>query len=294
MKQLLVLSGKGGTGKTTIASALIHLSDAKRFADCDVDAPNLHLSIQIPPEKAEEDYYGLPKAQIDEGECGRCGLCMSLCRFDAISRLEDGRYRIDPAACEGCALCEAVCESRAISMQPAITGRLVAYRGDGRFFSTASLRMGSGNSGKLVSVVKKKLLESGAAGRFAVIDGSPGIGCPVIASVSGVDMVLIVAEPTLSGVSDMERVLKTAFRLGVKCAVCVNKSDVNERIADEIESFCGKAKIPFVGRVPYDRSVVEAVNAGVDVVDRGGSAARAIEALHGRVSALLRESEEAE
>lgn len=287
MKQLLVLSGKGGTGKTTIASALIRLSDAKRFADCDVDAPNLHLSVPIPPEKAEEDYYGLPKAWIIDCECDRCGLCMSLCRFHAISRFEDGRYRIDPAACEGCALCAVACESRAISMQPTITGRLITHQGDGRFFSTASLRMGSGNSGRLVSAVKKKLAEQEPSGRFAVIDGSPGIGCPVIASVTGVDLVLIVAEPTLSGVSDMERVLKTAYQLGVKCAVCVNKSDVNERIADEIEAFCQKTGVPFVGRVPFDRSVVEAVNAGIDVVDRGGSAARAIEALYKQVAGLL-------
>ena len=291
MKQLLVLSGKGGTGKTTLAGALIRLSGAKRFADCDVDAPNLHLSVPVPPDKAEEDYHGLPKAWINESECDRCGLCMSLCRFHAISRSEDGRYHIDPAACEGCALCEGACESRAISMQQAITGRLITHRGDGRFFSTASLRMGSGNSGKLVAAVKKKLAEQEPSSCFAVLDGSPGIGCPVIASVSGVDLVRIVAEPTLSGVSDMERILRTACQLGVKCAVCVNKSDVNERIADEIEAFCEKAGIPFVGRVPFDRSVVEAVNAGIDIVDHGGSAAHAIEALYDRVSALLSESE---
>jgi MinD superfamily P-loop ATPase len=291
LKQLLVLSGKGGTGKTTIAGALIRLSGAKRFADCDVDAPNLHLSVSVPPEKAEEDYHGLPKAWIDDDECDRCGLCMSLCRFYAITRSEDGRYHVDPAACEGCALCEVACESRAISMQQAVTGRLITHRGDGRFFSTASLRMGSGNSGKLVAAVKKKLVEQEPSGRFAVIDGSPGIGCPVIASVSGVDLVLIVAEPTLSGVSDMKRVLKTAYQLGVKCAACVNKSNVNECIADEIEAFCEKASVAFVGRVPFDRSVVEAVNAGVDIVDRGGSAARAIEALYEQLSALLHESE---
>jgi MinD superfamily P-loop ATPase len=219
---------------------------------------------------------------------------MSLCRFHAISRLEDGRHHIDPAACEGCALCEVACESRAISMQPVVTGHLITHQGEGRFFSTASLRMGSGNSGKLVSAVKRKLAEQEPSGRFAVIDGSPGIGCPVIASVSGVDLVLIVAEPTLSGVSDMTRILKTAFQLGAQCAVCVNKSDVNELIANEIEALCEKAKIPFVGRIPFDKHVVEAVNAGVDVVDQGGSAANAIKALYLQVSELLKESEAAE
>jgi len=291
MKQLLVLSGKGGTGKTTVASALIRLADAKRFADCDVDAPNLHLTVGVPPEKSEEDYHGLPRAVIDPGECDGCGLCASLCRFHAIAQDGSGCYKVDPAACEGCALCEAACESRAILMQPAVTGRLMAYRGGDRFFSTAELRMGSGNSGKLVSAVKKRLKDAGDAGRIAVIDGSPGIGCPVIASVSGVDLVLVVAEPTLSGLSDLERILNTAFQLGARCAVCVNKADVNKKIADGIEEFCAKLGLPFVGRIPYDIRAVEAVNAGADVVGYGGEAAEAITAMHHQIMALLVESE---
>lgn len=211
-----------------------------------------------------------------------------------IPRLEDGRYHIGPVACEGCALCAAACESRAISMQAAVTGRLITYQGDGRFFSTASLRMGSGNSGKLVSALKKKLTEYEASGHYAVIDGSPGIGCPVIASVSGVTLVLIVAEPTLWGMSDMERILKTAFQLRAQCAVCINKSDVNEFIANEIEAFCQKAEVPFAGRVPFDKNVVEAVSAGVTIVDRGGIAAHAIEALYRQVSDLIQKREAAE
>jgi len=289
MKRLLVLSGKGGTGKTTVASALIHLADAKRFADCDVDAPNLHLSVPVPPDKTKEAYYGLPKAVIEEDECDGCGLCASLCRFRAISRSEDGRFSIDPTACEGCALCEVACESRAITMHPAVTGCLISYRGGDRFFSTARLRMGGGNSGKLVSEVKKQLQGAGEAGRIAVIDGSPGIGCPVIASVSGVDLVLIVAEPTLSGLSDLERILHTALQLGVKCAVCVNKADVNGKIADGIETFCAKVNLPFVGRIPFDRGVVESVNAGVNIIQYGGVAAEAVEVLYGRVLTLLEE-----
>jgi MinD superfamily P-loop ATPase len=289
MKQLLVLSGKGGTGKTTVASALIRLADAKRFADCDIDAPNLHLSVDVPPETSEEAYYGLPRAAIHPDVCDQCGLCASLCRFQAILRDGDGRYRVDPAACEGCALCEIACESRAISMQPAVTGRLTAHRGGGRFFSTARLRMGGGNSGKLVAAVKKRLRDAGDAGQIAVIDGSPGIGCPVIASVSGVDLMLIVAEPTLSGLSDLERILKTARQLGARCAVAVNKADVNEQIADEIEGFCKKAELPFVGRIPYDARAVEAVNAGTDVIAYGGGAAEAIKAMYPRIKALLEE-----
>ena len=291
MKQLLVLSGKGGTGKTTVASALIRLAEAKRFADCDVDAPNLHLTVVVPPEKSEEEYYGLPRAVIDPDECDGCGLCASLCRFYAITRDASGCYKVDPAACEGCALCEAACESRAISMQPAVTSRLMAYQGGNRFFSTAELRMGSGNSGKLVAAVKKRLKDAGDAGQIAVIDGSPGIGCPVIASVSGVDLVLVVAEPTLSGLSDLERILNTAFQLGARCAVCVNKADVNMKITDGIEAFCAKVGLPFVGRIPYDIRAVEAVNAGADVIGYGGEAAEAIKAIYLRIASLLGESE---
>ncbi len=287
MKKLLVLSGKGGTGKTTVASALIHLFGVNRFADCDVDAPNLHLSVAFPPGKAEEDNYGLPKAEIDQGACDRCGLCVSLCRFRAIASDKSGHFLIDPAACEGCALCAVACEARAISMRPAVTGSLIAYSGGDRFFSTARLRMGSGNSGKLVSAVKKRLKDAGDMGGIAVIDGSPGIGCPVIASVSGVDLILIVAEPTLSGISDMERILKTACQLGANCTVCVNKADVNAEIADEIELACAKAGIPFLGRIPFDRNVVEAVNTGETIVDHGGVAAQAIEALSEKVKSLL-------
>ena len=291
MKRLLVLSGKGGTGKTTVASALIRLSDAGRFADCDVDAPNLHLSVALPPNENQQDYYGMPRAEIDQSECDQCGLCASICRFDAIAKDNDGSYHIDPAACEGCALCEVACESRAITMQPAVTGRLIGYQGDGRFFSTALLRMGSGNSGKLVSEVKKNLTRAGEEGAFAVIDGSPGIGCPVIASVSGVDMVLIVAEPTLSGVSDMERILHTANQLGVQCAVCVNKADVNEEIANDIVALCENRHLPFVGRIPYDKGVIEAVNTGVDIIAHGGRAAEAIKVMYRRIVYLLSESE---
>ncbi len=259
-----------------------------------MDAPNLHLSVENPPDETAEDYFGLPRAEIDQDECDRCGLCASLCRFHAISRAADGHYQIDPAACEGCALCEIACESRAIEMRPAVTGRLIGRGGGGRFFADARLRMGSGNSGKLVSAVKGKLKKAGDAGEIAVIDGSPGIGCPVIASITGVDLVLIVAEPTLSGVSDLERILKTALTLGARCAVCVNKADVNEEIARSIEGFCEEADLPFAGRVPFDRGVVEAVNAGESLVDRGGKAAEAIAALYARVAALLKESEAVE
>lgn len=289
MKRLLVLSGKGGTGKTTVAGALIRLADAKRFADCDVDAPNLHLTVEMPEGERREDYYGLPRAEIDQDACARCGTCARLCRFHAISCGPDGRCAVEPAACEGCGLCVFACEAGAISMKPARTGALIARGDAARFYSGATLQMGSGNSGKLVSAVKKRLANAGCAGPIAVLDGSPGIGCPVIASVSGVDLVLVVAEPTLSGLSDLERILTTAARLNARCAVCVNKADVNGEIAAAIEAFCAREAIPFLGRIPYDPGVAEAVNAGIDIIRHGGAAARAVEDIYGRALKILAE-----
>ena len=220
MKQLLILSGKGGTGKTTVASAFIKLAEAKAYADCDVDAPNLHLIMKHKSNIRKTDYTGLPKAVIDPLLCRECGVCMTNCRFDAISYSKENGYSVDRYACEGCGVCEVLCPTRAVSMNPAVTGELRLYR-NGSVFSTAQLKMGSGTSGKLVSEVKNQLREAAEKTDLAIIDGSPGIGCPVIASLSGADMALIVAEPSISGISDMERIINTAYKFQVKTAVCV-------------------------------------------------------------------------
>ena len=195
MKQLLVLSGKGGTGKTTVSSAIIRLSEARAFADCDVDAPNLHLLLAGANEPEREDFWGLPKAVIDPEKCLRCGVCQASCRFDAIKQL-DGRYQVEPFACEGCALCSVLCPAEAITMQAVVAGEMMLYSDADHIFSTAQLRMGSGTSGKLVTQVKQRMVaHAPAETTLAVIDGSPGIGCPVIASISGAALVLVVTEP---------------------------------------------------------------------------------------------------
>ena len=264
MKQLLILSGKGGTGKTTVAGAFIRLSEAKAYADCDVDAPNLHLVTAQAQEARRRAYYGLPKAEIDESKCLRCGLCREACRFRAIS-LE---YRVDTFACEGCGVCEVVCPAQAIALKPAQAGELMLYAEGDRVFSTAELGMGSGTSGMLVTEVKRQMQEaSGQGSQLAVIDGSPGIGCPVIASLSGVDMVLIVAEPSISGISDMERIVRTAQRFQTKIGVCTNKYDTNLVNAQKIEDFCRERGLPFVGRIPFDPEAVKSVNRGETIVD---------------------------
>ncbi len=265
MKQLLILSGKGGTGKTTIASAFIKLANAKAYADCDVDAPNLHLITGWSAEPAKTDYYGLPKAEINSELCIQCDQCRQNCRFDAISIGE--KYKVDPFVCEGCGVCEYVCPVEAITMILAVAGELMLYSDGEKVFSTAQLKMGSGTSGMLVTEVKKQMKAATVDTELAIIDGSPGIGCPVIASLSGVDMVLIVAEPSISGISDMERVIKTAAKFGTKTAVCINKYDTNIGNTEKIEEFCKKQGLPFIGRIPFDLGAVKAINNGQTIVD---------------------------
>ena len=285
MKQLLILSGKGGTGKTTIASAFIRLADARAYADCDVDAPNLHLigDWRTKPEKS--DYYGLPKAEINTQLCIQCDLCRQNCRFEAI--LTDGKYRVDPFACEGCAVCEHVCPVKAIEMMPSVDGELTLYSDAEKVFSTAQLKMGSGTSGLLVTEVKKQMKSAAIDAELAVIDGSPGIGCPVIASLSGVDMVLIVAEPSVSGISDMERIIKTAAKFGIKTAVCVNKYDTNIENTKKIEKFCKEQGLPFVGRIPFDSGAVKAVNSGRTIVDIDCISGTAVKEVYHKTMNLL-------
>lgn len=284
MKQLLILSGKGGTGKTTVAGALIELSRGRAFADCDVDAPNLHLVLSRFSEPDRADYYGFQKAVIDPEKCVRCGLCQENCAFDAI---ED--YFVKEFACEGCGVCAELCPAHAVAMEDNVSGERMLYRNDRDVFSTAQLKMGSGASGKLVTEVKQRLTqEAPSDAGLAIIDGSPGIGCPVIASISGVDFVLIVAEPTVSGIHDMKRILETARHFGVNCAVCVNKFDVNEAAADEIEHFCSREAVPLVGRIPYDETVVRAVNQCRSIASYPNSpAGRAIASIWEKLSRLL-------
>ncbi|WP_312044132.1 nucleotide-binding protein [Anaerotignum sp.] len=259
MKKLLILSGKGGTGKTTTAAAFIDFSEAEAFADCDVDAPNLHLLAGMKEKPQKTDYYGSEKASIDDKKCSSCGVCYQNCRFQGIIRT-GGKYSVDPFACEGCGVCMYTCPAGAVTMEEDVAGELALYQEE-RLFSTAKLKMGRGNSGKLVTEVKKQL-EQGEYGEFTIIDGSPGIGCPVIASISGVDMVLIVAEPSLSGISDMMRIIKTAGIFQIRTAVCINKYDTCIENTEEIKNLCQREDIPFVGCIPYDNKVSDAINEG--------------------------------
>lgn len=287
MKQLLILSGKGGTGKTTIASAFIKLSETRVFADCDVDAPNLHLLLNRGVEPELSDFYGLEKANIDHELCTNCDLCREKCRFDAISYDEDkDQYNVDQFSCEGCSLCEFLCPVDAIKMTPHVSGDLKLYR-DNNIFSTAELRVGSGNSGLLVTEVKNRMKSKEIQSELEIIDGSPGIGCPVIASITGVDMVLIVTEPSVSGLSDLNRIIKTVSHFGTEMAICINKYDVNTKISKEIEKLCEELNIPYIGSIPYDKSVTQSVNQGKTIIDTPSKANEKVREIYEKTINLL-------
>lgn len=254
MKQVVFISGKGGTGKSTVVACLSLLVGNKMMADCDVDAPNLHLL--IPGERiATSDYSGASEARIDPSLCTRCGECIQTCRFDAIG----ADYTVNPLRCEGCGACLLVCPSRAIQLTEVKTGETYVDQTQRGTFSHALLDIGAEGSGKLVTQVRRNLEGSQNGETWALIDGSPGIGCSVIASITGADAVVAVCEPTLSGKSDLIRVLSVARHFGIPAYVCINKYDLNAEVTGEIEAYCRDNEFSVIGRFPFDPAVTYAL-----------------------------------
>ncbi len=286
MKKLLLLSGKGGTGKTTTAAAFLRFANAKAAADCDVDAPNLHLVSDLPPQPEVTAFFGGDKAVIDADKCVGCGLCAQTCRFHALTKNGDV-YRVDEFSCEGCGVCAYVCPQGAVTLQQDMAGEQRLYRRSDSVFSTAMLKMGRGNSGKLVSHVKSAMAQKAPECPLAIIDGSPGIGCPVIASLSGVDLALLVAEPSLSGISDLKRLIHSASIFHTAIAVCVNKWDTSPANTAAIEAFCTENQLPFVGKIPYDKSASAAINEGKSLADTDCPARDALYEIFVKTSQLL-------
>lgn len=262
-RQIVVLSGKGGTGKTSVTAAFAHLaSQGARtrpvIVDADVDASN--LALVLAPEPAEEhEFIGGQVAVIDPSRCGECGMCLDVCRFDAI-RYENG-YVVDPVACEGCATCQTQCRWGAIRMQPERAGRWL--RSGTRFgpLFHADLLPGAENSGKLVTLVRQQAADFAADEHrpLVLVDGPPGIGCPVIAAVTGADLAVLVTEPTVSGVQDLQRVLETTQHFGIPAAVCINKADIYPAGRQAIEDACRENNLPVIAHIPFDTAVVEAM-----------------------------------
>ena len=231
------------------------------------------------------EFMGGDKAQADPDICTGCGKCEASCRFEAI-RLFDGKAVVNEYACEGCGVCQFVCPVQAVSLVPDIAGRRELYRGN-QVFSTAALKMGRGNSGKLVTDVKMAMLKNALDCDLAIADGSPGIGCPVISSISGMDLVLIVAEASESGYSDLGRLVKTAETFQAKLAVCVNKWDASPDYTRKIETFCQTQNLPFVGKIPFDPEAVKAVNTGRSIADIDCAAGNAVREIYKKVMELL-------
>jgi len=294
MKQLVILSGKGGTGKTSVAAALAHLASQDRLivlADADVDAANLELVLS--PTKLEEHVFmGGQIAIIDPDECSLCGTCHDVCRFDAVIPGED-TYRVDPLACEGCASCFYQCPEEAIRMEEQQAG--LWFRSDTHFgpLFHAHLFAAQENSGKLVTLVKQqgRLLALDEGRKLLIVDGPPGIGCPVISASAGADLALLVVEPTLSGSHDLERVLATTNHFGVPALVCINKADLNPAHTAAIETYCAEQGVAVVGKLPFDTVVTEAMVQGqpVTAYQPDGAVATALRVSWANIRAQLEE-----
>jgi MinD superfamily P-loop ATPase len=318
MKQLVILSGKGGTGKTSIAAAFAHLLSLDGvplravFADADVDASNLEL-VLAPRIIIREAFRGGLYAEINWEICTGCGLCKEVCRFDAINARSMPKFHqqmshhypesgmsgvqiqnlplVDPIACDGCAACYYQCPEGAITMQDQIVGEWC--RSESRYgpLFHAVLHPAQENSGKLVTLVKQqaRLLAMDENYDLVLVDGPPGIGCPVIAAASGADVALVVAEPTAAGVHDLQRVLETTNHFNIQTLVCINKADIYSAGATGIKSYCEDRGIQVVGKIPFDLAVTEAMVHGqpVTLYAPGSPSSKALLEVWGKVEAIL-------
>jgi len=285
MKEIVVLSGKGGTGKTTLVGSLAALAENKVLADCDVDAADLHLLLS-PLERQKNEFWSGQAACIDTDLCTQCGLCQEICRFDAIKN-----FKVDPVSCEGCRFCFLICPDKAITMKDRMSGHW--FVSDTRFGPLVHARLGVAqeNSGKLVAIVRQqaKKIAKEEGKDWILCDGPPGIGCPVISSLSGANMALLVTEPTLSGMHDLDRVLDVCKHFGIRAMVCINKYDLNEENAERIESQCRKRGVEIAGKIPFDNIVTESIVLGIPLVEHsGGRVAQEIKNIWRTVSAVMR------
>ncbi len=289
MKELTIISGKGGTGKTTVTAAFATLAENKVLADCDVDAADLHL-ILTPKELSGNDFVGGRAPQINKDKCSECGECLRLCRYGAIDFSKAAGHTINEFACDCCALCAWACPEKAISMVDTVNGRwFISATRTGKMVH-ARLGIGEDNSGKLVSLVRRqaKLLAEKDELELLINDGPPGIGCPVTAAITGVDLVLIVTEPTLSGIHDMERVHGLCNHFDIPALVCVNRYDLNLINTQKIRDYCSLHHLELVGEIPLDPVVNQAQVARRSVVEYDcGRISQIVKEMWGRVSLEL-------
>lgn len=260
-KEIVILSGKGGTGKTTIAASLAVLFKNKIIADADVDAANMYI-LMNPAKTSSSDFTGQPVASIDSRKCINCGICSGLCRFGAIN-ITNGQHQIDLLSCDGCTLCSIACPEKAIKMTPETVGNWFCSETEFGTFIHARLNPGGENSGNLVTMVKHqaKLKAESEKRNIILIDGPPGIGCPVISSLSGADYALIVTEPSISGLSDLKRIIGLSNHFKIKSGIVINKYDINLENSEKIESFAGENNIDILGKIPHSFCIISEISA---------------------------------
>jgi len=263
MKQILIISGKGGTGKTILTASFAAISKNKVMVDCDVDAADLHLILH-PNIKERYDFKSGKTAVVNPILCNKCGKCKEVCRFDAIS----DAFLIDSISCEGCGLCAQVCQSNAIIMKENLSGEWYVSDTEYGPLVHAKLGIAEENSGKLVAKVRQvaKELAQKENSDYVIIDGPPGIGCPVIASLSGIDMAVIITEPTLSGLHDLKRAIEIALHFKILIGIVINKYDLNVDNTNKIEEFCKKTKIDIIGKIPFSKEVSKSIVNGIPAV----------------------------
>jgi MinD superfamily P-loop ATPase len=279
LKEIVVISGKGGTGKTSIVASFAALADNAVLADCDVDAADLHLVLE-PDVKQTQDFSGGKLAVVSTAKCIGCGKCEEVCNFDAASfngpanDVVERTYTIDSIACEGCKVCVEFCPVDAIEFKDAVNGQW--FISDTRFGPMVHARLGIAeeNSGKLVSLIRKeaKKIATEQNKDLIIVDGSPGIGCPVIASITGADLVLVVTEPTISGRHDLDRVIELTNHFKIPTVVCINKYDINPDIAKVIEKRAGEKNLKVVGKISYDTKVTKAQLVAKSIVEYSNNA----------------------
>ncbi len=267
MTELVIVSGKGGTGKTSLVGSIAALAEKKILVDCDVDAADLHLILNNDL-KQTHDFIASSKAEIIEDKCTDCGICQDYCRFDAIKE-KDGHFRIDQYSCEGCGVCVHFCPEEAIDFKQVVSGQWFLSETRHGPLVHARLGIAQSNSGLLVSHLRKQAKELAERKNYEliVVDGPPGIGCPVIASITGADYLLIVTEPSLSALHDMERLLELAMHFHIPVGICINKYDINPQISVRIEEYAHKNGAMIMGRISFDPKVTEAQVAGTTFVE---------------------------
>lgn len=265
--EIAVISGKGGTGKSSIISAFITLAGSSVAVDCDVDASNLYLLLE-PTKEGEEKFISGHHAQINKDLCSECGECITHCRFDAISYV-DNTVTIDPISCEGCFLCSRICPQLAITMIPSDDSRM--YWGSFRYGKMVYGRLAPGeeNSGKLINILRSKARKTAKENNLdtIILDGPPGISCPVISTITGVDKVVIVTEPTVSGISDLKRTVELTRKFDVDTYIIINKCDLNFAISEEINLWSAQNSLTVVGHFPFDKRMVDAMVAGKSIIE---------------------------